>query len=121
MRMALNRSVYYFNTKLSWKEKVNPFEREHRERVSSVRQRESSLVKEERAFSPRQPYRKRKITRPSEESLTRVADIKSNIYQRREENNMSSVLNKLLDRLEVLEDRWETSQRPQKREDPNRS
>jgi hypothetical protein len=121
MKKALNRSIYYFNTKLCWKEKVPSGEKENREQDFYSKQRESSITRGKRAASPWQPYRKREIIRPSEESLTRTTDISRNTYQQKGKNNMSIVLSKLLDRLEALENRWENSQRPQEIERPNRS
>jgi hypothetical protein len=121
MKKALNRNIYYFNTKLSWKERMSSFEKEYRERRTFVKQREIPLSKGIRAASPRQSYRKRENTRFIEESRTQSADTSRDAYQRKQENDMALVLNKLLNRMEILEVRWENSQRPQKSEDPNRS
>jgi hypothetical protein len=121
MKKALNRSIFYFNTKLCWREKAFSVEREHREQVFPFKQRESSIPRERRVFSPGQSHRKRESIRPSEGSLKRTPSNSGNTYQRKEKGNMSTVVNKLLDRLEALEDRWENSQRPQGIEVPNRS
>jgi hypothetical protein len=123
MNKALNRSIYYFNTKLSWKKNFSDINKRdiqtEKQNFTYSRKRNSSPRKEE--VNPAQYILEGgKISPEKREKYTRRERNIRESQQKDSSESISSALNRVLNRLEALEGKWETSQRPRESRDPNR-
>jgi hypothetical protein len=121
LEKALSRSIYYYNTRLFWKETSD---------FNIRKQRENNFKRKERSYSPfvgivEDPRFQKQINNRYEESKRgntpkRVSSARS---QRRGsfEESIVFTLDKLLNRIDTLEEKWESRQRPTAYRGPNRS
>jgi hypothetical protein len=118
---ALNRSIFYFNTRLFWKEEPTHYRKEGKEIELGGYKKENIANKEKRAVSPKRAFEEKVPSELPKINLQQTAGSSKSSQQQSIENNLATVINKLCNRLEALESKWESAQRPWESRAPNRS
>jgi hypothetical protein len=121
---AVNRNIYYFNTKLFWKENLSDPNRtliqSKNQDFTSMRRRSRSPRKKEESMVQHTHTEKENPQEKGEMRTQREGNIAGS-HQIYNSESISFALNRVLNRLEALEGKWETTQRPRERRIPNRS
>jgi hypothetical protein len=121
LEKALSRSIYYYNTRLYWKEASD---------LNVRKPRVNNFKRKERSYSPFvakiEDLRSQKQNNNRyEESKkgTTPKKVSSAKFQRRGsfEESIVFTLDRLLNRIDTLEEKWESRQRPTAGRGPNRS
>jgi hypothetical protein len=121
LNRALGRSIYYYNTRLQWKDISSYTQNRVDNEKAFTRSRSTFLPQEEKSVASSSSSREQKrnctpITPLSqEENSDEIED------QTEKENNISTVLNKILSRLENLEEKVRSPQGMKGQKAPNRS
>jgi uncharacterized protein YtpQ (UPF0354 family) len=121
---AISRSIYYFNTKLFWKENLLDPNRSliqtKKQDFISMRRRSYSPRKDEGNLLQHTLIEKENPQERRDMHIQRK-ETKMKSYQDYNSESISIALNRVLNRLEALEGKWETTQRPRGQWTPNRS
>jgi hypothetical protein len=121
LEKALNRSLYYYNTRLFWKETPESSARIQRENNFKRKERSNSpLVEKEIDYGFRKEN-KNSYKESSKINRSRKASLEKSQHQSCFERSIASTLDKLLSRLDNLEEKWESRQKPRAYRGPNRS
>jgi hypothetical protein len=121
LEKALNRSLYYYNTRLFWKETPEYSARMQRENNFKRKERSNSPLVEKEADLKFRKENKNSYKESPRINRSRRASLEKSQLQSCFERSIASTLDKLLSRLDTLEGKWESRQKPRAYRGPNRS